>query len=283
MAVYAIGDVQGCFTSLLALLEAITFDRTRDQLWFAGDLVNRGPHSLEVLRFVRELGEHAVTVLGNHDVHLLTVAHGLSRLKATDTFMDVLAAPDGATLLTWLRQQPLLHYDATRGVMLVHAGLPPQWTLATARTYAAEVEDIIRSPEGMTFLKRFAGNTVSQWRNPMAPEERQLYIANCLTRLRYCDAAGQLALSSKGPPGSQPSPYLPWFAIPGRMHAGPDILFGHWSTLGPCTVPGVYPLDTGCVWGGTLTALCLETREWIRVACRDPLGDQSAAALEAEE
>lgn len=283
MAVYAIGDVQGCFASLLALLEAVTFDRTRDQLWFAGDLVNRGPHSLEVLRFVRELGEHAVTVLGNHDVHLLTVAHGLSRLKATDTFMDVLAAPDRAALLTWLRQQPLLHYDVTRGIMLVHAGLPPQWTPATARTYAAEVESVLRGPEGIRFLKRFAGNTVSQWQNPMVAEERQLYIANCLTRLRYCDAAGQLDLSSKGPLGSQPSPYLPWFAVPGRLHAGLDILFGHWSALGPCHAPGVYPLDTGCVWGGTLTALCLETREWIRVGCCDALGEQRTATLEAEE
>ena len=249
MDVYAIGDVQGCFTALLALLDRLHFDRTRDQVWFAGDLVNRGPQSLEVLRFVKALGDSAVTVLGNHDLHLLTVAYGQGRLKPKDTLTDVLAAPDRDDLLTWLRSRPMLHHDTTCGITLLHAGLPPQWTLAMAQTYAAEVEAVLRSPAYRLFLENLHGQTPDQGIAASDTWERLRYITHCLTRLRYCDAAGRLNAEAKGPPGSQPHPYLPWFAIPHRASADLHIVFGHWSSLGLYHAPGVDGLDTGCVGG----------------------------------
>jgi bis(5'-nucleosyl)-tetraphosphatase (symmetrical) len=266
MAVYAIGDVQGCFTALLTLLDRLQFDDARDRLWFAGDLVNRGPQSLEVLRFVKALGERAVTVLGNHDLHLLTVAYGQRRLKPQDTFTDVLAAPDRDDLLTWLRHRPLLHHDATFGMTLIHAGLPPQWTLAMAQAYAAEVEAVLRGPDYPLYLKNLDGPAPEQGRATSDTRERLRYITHCLTRLRFCDADGRLNDAS-GPPGSQPPPYLPWFAFPQRASADLTMVFGHWSSLGLYSASGVYGLDTGCVWGGALTALCLETREHTSVQC----------------
>ena len=267
MAVYAIGDVQGCFTALLALLDRLHFDDTRDQLWFAGDLVNRGPQSLEVLRFVKALGDGAITVLGNHDLHLLTVAYGRGRLKSKDTFADVLAAPDRDDLLTWLRHRPLLHHDAAFGITLLHAGLPPQWTLAMAQTCAAEVEAILRGPEYLQFLANQEGQTRPQGEGASDRWERLRYTTHCLTRLRFCDSAGRLNDEATGPPGTQPPPFLPWFAIPQRASTDLTIVFGHWSSLGLYQAPGVYALDTGCVWGGALTALCLETREHVSVPC----------------
>jgi bis(5'-nucleosyl)-tetraphosphatase (symmetrical) len=250
MAVYAIGDVQGCFTALLALLDRLHFDRTRDQLWFAGDLVNRGPQSLEVLRFVKALGEGAITVLGNHDLHLLTIAYGQGRCKPKDTFMDVHAAPDRDALLTWLRHRPLLHHDATFGMTLIHAGVPPQWTLAIAQAYAAEVEAVLRGPGYSLFLKHLDGPTPDQGVAAADTWARLRYITHCLTRLRFCDVDRRLHSEATGPPGSQPPPYLPWFAIPQRASADLNIVFGHWSSLGLYQAPGVYGLDTGCVWVG---------------------------------
>jgi bis(5'-nucleosyl)-tetraphosphatase (symmetrical) len=267
MAVYAIGDVQGCFTALLALLDRLHFDDTRDQLWFAGDLVNRGPQSLEVLRFVKALGDGAITVLGNHDLHLLAVAHGRRRRKPKDTFTDVLAASDRDDLLTWLRHRPLLHHDATFGMTLLHAGVPPQWTLAMAQTYAAEVEAVLRGPDYLRFLANLDGQAPDQETAASEQWARLRYSTHCLTRLRFCDAAGRLNAEATGPPGSQPPPYLPWFAIPHRASADLTMIFGHWSSLGFYHAPGVYALDTGCVWGGALTALCLETREHVSVQC----------------
>ena len=267
MAVYAIGDVQGCYTALLALLDRLHFDDTRDQLWFAGDLVNRGPQSLEVLRFVKALGDGAITVLGNHDLHLLAVAHGRRRLKPQDTLADVLAAPDRDDLLTWLRHRPLLHHDATFGITLLHAGMAPQWTLAMAQTYAAEVEAVLRGPEYLHFLDNLDGQAPDQGVAASGTWERLRYTTHCLTRLRFCDTAGRLNDEATGPPGSQPPPFLPWFAIPQRASADLTIVFGHWSSLGLYQAPGIYALDTGCVWGGALTALCLETREHVSVPC----------------
>ncbi len=265
MAVYAIGDVQGCFSALRALLDRLHFDRAHDQLWFAGDLVNRGPQSLEVLRFIKALGDRAVTVLGNHDLHLLSVAHGRRRLKPKDTFTDVLAAPDRDDLLMWLRQQPLLHHDATYGMTLLHAGVPPQWTLAMAQAYAAEVEAVLRGPDYVNCLENLRRSSPEQGVAASDRWARLRYITHCLTRLRYCDAAGRLNAEAAGPPGSQPPPYLPWFAIPQRASADTTIVFGHWSSLGLYRAPGVYGLDTGCVWGGALSALCLETRAVVSV------------------
>ena len=267
MAVYAIGDVQGCFTALLALLDRLHFDRTCDRLWFVGDLVNRGPQSLEVLRFVKALGDSAVTVLGNHDLHLLAVAYGHGRVKPKDTFTDILAAPDRDDLLTWLRHRPLLHHDAIFGMTLLHAGVPPQWTLAMAQVYAAEVEAVLRGPDYSLFLKNLDGPASDQRITASGTWEWLRYITHCLTRLRFCDADGRLNDEATGPPGSQHPPYLPWFAFPQRASADLNIVFGHWSSLGLYHAPGVYGLDTGCVWGGALTALCLETREHVKVQC----------------
>lgn len=271
MATYAIGDVQGCFATLQALLDTLAFHPARDFLWFTGDLVNRGPRSLEALRLVRALGERAVTVLGNHDLHLLAVGYGCSPAHPKDTLADVLAAPDCTDLLDWLRQQPLLHYDITLGMTMVHAGLPPQWSLSQARVHAAEVATVLRGPRYRTLLSMLGNGVPRQWSPTIPREERLCYIAACLTRLRYCDASGQLALGMKGPPGTQPEAYLPWFAVPHRASAQNPIVFGHWATLPSCTAPGVHHLDTGCVWGGALTAMCLETGERTSVACRDPI------------
>src|SRR5262245_6261718 len=240
MAVYAIGDVQGCFTALLALLDRLHFDDTRDQLWFAGDLVNRGSQSLEVLRFVKALGDGAITVLGNHDLHLLTVAYGRGSLKLKDTLADVLAAPDRDDLLTWLRHRPLLHHDAAFGITLLHAGMAPQWTLAMAQAYAAEVEAVLRGPEYLHFFDNLDSQAQEQGSVASEKWERLRYTTHCLTRLRFCDAAGRLNDEATGPPGSQPPPFLPWFAIPQRASAELTIVFGHWSSLGLFPAPGAH-------------------------------------------
>ena len=271
MATYAIGDVQGCFGSLMALLEALQFDAARDQLWFTGDLVNRGPRSLETIRFVRDLGERAVTVLGNHDLHLLGAACGSRKLKRGDTVAEVLEARDRDDLIAWLRRRPLLYRDAERGVSMVHAGLPPQWTLSVAQACAATVEAGLRGADIEIMLGQMSDNGCDTWSASLPCAEQAGYILNCFTRMRYCDALGRLELKEKGPPGSQREPYLPWFAVPGRLHASETLVFGHWASLGPCSEPGVQALDTGCVWGGPLTALCLETWERTSVPCHDIL------------
>lgn len=271
MATYAIGDVQGCFGSLIALLKTLRFDPARDRLWFTGDLVNRGPRSLETLRFVRGLGDRAVTVLGNHDLHLLGVACGSRRLKAGDTITDVLAAQDRDDLVAWLRRRPLLHRDADRGITMVHAGLPPQWALGVAQACAMAVEAGLRGASGKALLRQMSGDRYDAWSASLPYADQLGYIVNCMTRLRYCDSAGRLELREKGSPGSQPAPYLPWFAVPGRLHASEEIVFGHWASLGAFNEPGIHALDTGCVWGGALTALCLETWERTSVPCYDML------------
>ncbi|HWP94996.1 MAG TPA: symmetrical bis(5'-nucleosyl)-tetraphosphatase [Gammaproteobacteria bacterium] len=269
MAVYAIGDIQGCHDELRALLARLDFDPQRDRLWFTGDLVNRGPHSLAVLRFVKALGERAVTVLGNHDLHLLAVAAGARPLKARDTFGDVLAAPDREPLLEWLRHRPLLHHDESLGWTLVHAGLPPQWDLAQARACAAELEAVLRGPHWREFLHEMYGNEPDRWSDTLTGKARLRFIVNAFTRLRYCSADGRLDLATKLAPGSQPEGFMPWFEVPGRASAVLRIVFGHWSTLGPVTAPNLLPLDTGCVWGGALTARRLDgDGATVAVACR---------------
>lgn len=256
MAVYAIGDVQGCFDELQALLGLIDFNPRQDQLWFAGDLVNRGPHSLEVLRFVRSL--NAVTVLGNHDLHLLASACIPGRRKRKDTLQNIIDAADAGDLLDWLRHRPLLHHDATLGYTLIHAGLPPQWDLETARTCAAEVEQVLRGDDYAAFFAAMYGNQPDLWDPMLTGWERLRFITNCFTRLRYCERNGRLALEEKGPPGSQPQQLVPWFECEGRRSHDLSILFGHWSTLGAYDAPGIHALDTGCLWGGQLTAVRLD-------------------------
>ncbi len=259
MAVYAIGDVQGCFDELQALLELIRFNPAEDQLWFAGDLVNRGPKSLETLRFVRDLGEKAVTVLGNHDLHLLAIAHGFPIKHDDHTMDDILGAPDRDELIDWLCHQPLLHHDDTLGFTMVHAGLPPQWDLHMARQCAHEVEAILHGNQRPEFLDQMYGNQPNQWSEHLEGWERIRFIVNCFTRLRFCDKEGKLKLKHKGPPGSQPKKLSPWFELESRASKDMKIIFGHWSTLGPRNDPGIYPTDTACLWGGQLTALRIDT------------------------
>lgn len=257
MAVYAIGDIQGCYDELLGLLELIGFDASRDQLWFAGDLVNRGPRSLETLRLVHAL--QAVTVLGNHDLHLLASACIARQRKRKDTLQAILEAPDAELLMDWLRRQPLLHHDAMLGYTLVHAGLPPQWDLPTAQACAREVEAVLRGDNYAAFFAEMYGNEPGTWSPALQGIERLRFITNCFTRLRYCDSNGRLALEEKGPPGSQPAHLRPWFEWPQRNSRDLRILFGHWSTLGAHDAPGIQALDTGCLWGGKLTACRLDT------------------------
>jgi bis(5'-nucleosyl)-tetraphosphatase (symmetrical) len=275
MAVYAIGDIQGCYRELLKLLETIGFDSECDRLWFTGDLVNRGPQSLEVLRFVKQLGNRAVTVLGNHDLHLLTLAHGVSRKPHKhDTLTSILAAPDREELLDWLRRRPCLYHDDTSGFTLIHAGLPPQWDLAKARQCALEVEAVLRGRDYREFLSTLYGDTPDCWSEDLQGWDRLRFIINCLTRLRYCDRSGRLALNEKGPPGTQAPGLLPWYEIPERASRDVKLIFGHWSTL-RLTLESVnknkvYPLDTGCVWGGELTALRLSDLRFYSVGCYPP-------------
>ena len=257
MAVYAIGDIQGCYDELMSLLELIRFDPAKDQLWFTGDLVNRGPASLQVLRVVRELGDSTVTVLGNHDLHLLAVAAGSAPFHKSDTLDEILAAPDREELLTWLRQQPLMHHDAALNYTLVHAGLPPQWDLATAQSKAKEVEVVLRGDDYEEFFRHMYGNQPDVWRDDLVGWDRLRFITNSFTRLRYCDTLGRFDFKSKGEPGTQPEGYMPWFEVPGRRSKDLRIVFGHWSTLGLQRGKNIVSLDTGCLWGEQLTAMRL--------------------------
>jgi bis(5'-nucleosyl)-tetraphosphatase (symmetrical) len=262
MATYAVGDVQGCCDELESLLGAIRFDAARDRLWFVGDLVNRGPRSLDVLRLVRQLGDAAIVVLGNHDLHLLAIARGAAHLRPADRALEpVLAAPDRDSLLDWLQARPLLHCDATLGVVMVHAGLPPQWDVPQARACAAELEAALRSEHSGRLFAAMYGNQPDLWDDDLQGDARLRFITNALTRLRVCDREGRLLLKHKGPPGRMPADAIPWFRVPGRRSAGTRIVCGHWSALGYHDGDGVLALDTGCVWGGTLTARRLDAPE----------------------
>jgi bis(5'-nucleosyl)-tetraphosphatase (symmetrical) len=257
MTVYAIGDVQGCLDPLRRLLDKIGFEPSSDALWFAGDLVNRGPQSLEVLRFVQALPS-AVTVLGNHDLHLLAVASGQAPMKKLDTFNSLLAADDRDALLAWLRQRPLLHHDPILGFTMVHAALLPQWDLATALRLAGEAEGFIARSDRNELFTHMYGDSPDHWDESLQGWGRLRVIINALTRLRYCDAGGRMDLRPKGRPGSQPGHLRPWFQVPGRRSRDMRIVFGHWSTLGVWNEDGVIGLDSGCLWGGRLTAVRLD-------------------------
>lgn len=253
MAVYAIGDVQGCYSALLALLDKINFQPARDTLWFTGDLVNRGPQSLEVLRFVQRL-PNQITVLGNHDLHLLAVAAGAAPARKRDTFENLLAAPDLDALLVWLRQRPLLHFDPEHNCVLVHAGLLPAWDVATAQRLAKEVEPLIARSDTNHLFQHMYGDEPMGWQESLSGWARVRIIINGFTRLRYCDAAGHLDLRSKMEPGTQPAGLVPWFEHSERRTRTTRIIFGHWSTLGFRHTPEITALDSGCLWGGQLTA-----------------------------
>jgi bis(5'-nucleosyl)-tetraphosphatase (symmetrical) len=265
MATYAIGDVQGCFTELLALLGAIRFDRGRDRLWFVGDLVNRGPASLQTLRFVRDLGDRSVCVLGNHDLHLLALAHGFVKKRADDTLDGVLEAPDRAELLEWLRKLPMIHVE--EGRVLVHAGLLPQWSAEEAIALAGEVEAELRGPRYREFLAQLYGGYPDRWSENLRGADRLRMIVNAMTRLRFCTPEGVMEFGTKGELTDAPAGYLPWFDAPGRKSAGATLICGHWSALGLRITPNLLALDSGCVWGGRLTAVCLDDRRVFQVPC----------------
>ena len=276
MATWVIGDVQGCLEAFDALLDTLDPDPAADRIWLAGDLVNRGPDSLGVLRRAMRLG--AECVLGNHDLHLLAVAHGARPCGASDTFRAVLEAPDREPLLDWLRRRPLLHHDPGIGWTMVHAGLPPQWDLATARRRAAEVERVLAGEQAAAFLAHLYGDEASE---EEAGEETGgadgwgglRYTVNALTRIRCVTDDGRLALSFAGPPEARrPDGLVPWFSAPARRSRGERLVFGHWAALDldPAVAEreGVRHVDTGCVWGGRLTALDLQTGEARSVDCR---------------
>jgi bis(5'-nucleosyl)-tetraphosphatase (symmetrical) len=262
---YAIGDVQGCDEELRALLKKIGFCADRDQLWLVGDLVNRGPGSLATLRLVRALGDNAAVVLGNHDLHLLAVAHGVQRRRRSDTLDEVLAAPDREALLEWLLTRPLAH--AAGADLMVHAGLVPQWSVPLTLRLAGEVSRALqRDPRAL--FEHMYGDEPDSWEETLSGYERLRFTINVLTRLRVCTAEGRIDLASKGEPPPPPSPWRPWFEHPQRRSSNARVIFGHWSALGLVQRPQVVGLDTGCVWGGALTALDLDREcEPVAVGC----------------
>jgi bis(5'-nucleosyl)-tetraphosphatase (symmetrical) len=275
MSTYAIGDIQGCYQELLNLLDEINFDQINDQLWFTGDLVNRGPQSLETLRFVKELGDKAIITLGNHDLHLLAVALNTANKHTKDTIDSILDATDRNELLDWLRSQPLLYHDKESGFTLVHAGLLPQWDVQQAIELAQEVEYALAAGNYADFFTHMYGDKPEHWADDLKDWDRLRVIINAFTRLRYCDEKGNFALKEKGPPGTQSKPYQPWFTIPARKTKKEKIIFGHWSTINFGNIKNfqdynVYPLDTGCLWGGSLTALRLEDEKSFSVPSIQP-------------
>lgn len=256
MATYAIGDIQGCHASLRGLLDRLPFDPDRDRLWLAGDLVNRGPASLEVLRWASGLGDRVVAVLGNHDLHLLGVAAGLRSSRPRDTLAPVLAAPDADELLTWLRHRPLLHREGR--FVLVHAGLHPAWTADDAQALAAEIEAGLRGPRWRAALAELFVEDPPPWSPHLTGAARRAAAASLLTTLRTCTADGTPDRSFHGPPDRMPPGRLAWFDVPARRAADVTVVCGHWAALGLLMRPDIIALDTGCVWGGALTAIRLE-------------------------
>ena len=265
MAIYVVGDIQGCYTEFEQMLGLISFDPVRDQLWLVGDLVNRGPGSLQVLRRVKSLGDAAITVLGNHDLHLLAVAAGVAEQQRSDTLDEILHAPDRDELLTWLRQQRMLHVQGAH--VMVHAGLLPEWTVAQAQSLAREVEQALRGDDYVTFLEKMYGNTPHQWDDGLTGYKRLRVITNAFSRLRVCTARGEMQFKFKGELRDTPHGFMPWFEVPGRASTDATVIFGHWSALGLVVKNNVMALDTGCLWGGALTAIRLEDRKLFQVQC----------------
>ncbi len=272
MSTYAIGDVQGCYDALMRLLDLIQFDETKDQLWFVGDLVNRGAGSLKVLRFLKQHENNHIIVLGNHDLHLLAVAKGYQSLRPLDTFQEVLVANDLDELVDWLRHLPLLHYDADLNFVMAHAGIYPAWNLAQAKSLANEVETILRGDEFDPFLKVMYGNEPDCWSEDLKGFDRTRFVVNALTRMRYCDNECHLNLTEKGMLTDKPKGFSPWFEIKRAEPIDANIVFGHWAALnGKTNIPNIFATDTGCAWGYDLTALRLEDQKAFQVSCEKPL------------
>ncbi|NUZ06769.1 symmetrical bis(5'-nucleosyl)-tetraphosphatase [Piscinibacter koreensis] len=267
--IYLIGDVQGCCSALDRLLDEIGFSASRDRIHVLGDLVNRGPESLATLRRLKSFGSSAVCLLGNHDWHLLAAAHGVRPLHASDTLNDILDAPDRAEWIDWLRQRPMAVHE--HGWLMVHAGVVPQWDLALTLQLAGELEDHLQSPALTDFLHVMYGNEPSRWSDQLAGGDRLRFALNVLTRIRFVDADGRLDFRLKDSVTAAPPGHYAWFDAPGRRTAGVPIAFGHWSTLGFMSRPDLLALDTGCVWGGRLTAVRIDggRRDHISVECAE--------------
>lgn len=273
MAMYLIGDIQGCDAPLGRLLDAIGFSPSRDTVYLLGDLVNRGPASGDVLRRLMAYGDAARCLLGNHDLHLLAAAHGVRKLHKSDTVQAVLEAPDRNALLDWLRHQRMAMLETVGGgtLLMVHAGVLPGWTAAQTMHLAGEVEAVLRGPDLPAFLHQMYGNAPAAWSDELRGAPRLRVIVNALTRLRFCSADGRMEFEAKEGAGAAPAGYMPWYEVPGRRTADVQVAFGHWSTLGWMEAAGVWSLDTGCVWGGSLSALkigaTLTERELVQVPC----------------
>ncbi|MCB4359823.1 symmetrical bis(5'-nucleosyl)-tetraphosphatase [Quatrionicoccus australiensis] len=266
MATYAIGDIQGCFDSLQQLLAKCAFDPVHDRLWLVGDLVNRGPRSLETLRFVKSLGKAALTVLGNHDLYLLMVAEGGAKARGKDdTLQPILDAPDCAELLDWLRQQPLCHVEDD--YCMVHAGLLPQWSIKKARKLAREVEAALQGEQYREFIANMWGSQPDRWSDDLEGWPRLRAVVNAMTRMRFCSADGVMDFKVKGELARAPAGYMPWFEVPGRKSAKSVLVTGHWSALGFRLSDNMLALDSGCLWGGHLTAVRLEDRQVFQIDC----------------
>ncbi len=272
--VWAVGDLQGCcsaFDSLLAHPELAA--QPNAEIWLAGDLVNRGPQSLGTLRRVMALGERATCVLGNHDLHLLAAAAGERKLRRSDTLAEILDAPDARDIIHWVRHRPMAH--AGHGHLMVHAGVLPTWTPEDVMARAAEVEAVLRGPDWKSFMATMYGDEPAAWRNGLRGTDRLRVIVNALTRLRFCSAKGVMEFESKAEADEAPAGFMPWFDVPERRSAGTPIVFGHWSTLGLKVTHDLLSLDTGCVWGGRLSAVRLHDRALVQIDCADLPGVRS--------
>lgn len=268
MATYAIGDIQGCYESLQRLLEKIAFNPEADKLWIVGDLINRGPDSLATLRFLYSIRDSIEFVLGNHDLHFLAVAYGLRKKGQGDTLDALLNAPDRQQLIDWLMQGKLLHTDETLGFTMVHAGIPPVWSLHQAQAHAREVEAVLQSRYCKDFLSSMYGNQPNRWKNKLIGMDRLRLITNYFTRMRFCSEEGTLELETKENMSSAPAGFAPWFSFRDRKTVNDKIIFGHWAALeGRANTANVFALDTGCVWGGSLTALRLEDQQTFSCFC----------------
>jgi bis(5'-nucleosyl)-tetraphosphatase (symmetrical) len=265
MATYAIGDIQGCLQPFHQLLDLVGFNAQRDRLWLVGDLVNRGPDSLETLRFVRSLGDAAITVLGNHDLHLLIVAAGFGRIHKSDTLTEILTAPDRAELLDWLRSRKLFHNEGE--FAMVHAGLLPQWNVERAMELAGEVEETLQGPQHIELARHMYGGQPDYWDEQLTGWDRLRVIINAMTRMRVCTLDGRMEFHHKGTPENMPAGYLPWFEVPNRRSANVTLIFGHWSALGLRVAPNLLAIDGGCLWGRQLCAVRLEDRRVFQVNC----------------
>ena len=265
MRTLVVGDLQGCYDPFRRLLDKAAFDPANDRLWLVGDLVNRGPQNLEVLRFVRSLGKAATLVLGNHDLSLLMIAEGFGKRGHGDTIEDVLAAPDREELLDWLRRQPLMHLED--GVAMVHAGLLPGWTVSQAKALASEVEGVLAGENHREFLANLWGSEPAGWSDELVGWPRLRVVVNAMTRLRFCSIDGVMEFKAKGELADAPAGFMPWFAVPGRRSADTPIACGHWSALGLRVEPNFIALDSGCLWGRELSGVWLPSRDVVQVPC----------------